>query len=93
MEAHDNISWSAHFATLQDASRRPPAISGLMPSFHDNAHSPALVKHGMDAIAKATEYVNRGKVPVFFVDQTLFAIAKKIPWSWLDVYGDSNIVL
>ena len=86
MEAHDNISWSAHFATLQDASRRPPAISWLMPSFHDNAHSPALVKHGMDAIAKATEYVNRGKVPVLNVDQPLFAIAKKYR-------GLSNIVL
>ena len=88
--AHDNISWSAHFATLQDASRRPPAISGLMPLFHDNAHSLALVKHGMDVIAKATEYVNRGKVPVLTADQPLFAIAKKIPWSWLDVYGDSK---
>ena len=51
---HDHISWSAHFATLQDSSRRPPAISGLMPLFHDNAHSLALVKHGMDVIAKAT---------------------------------------
>ena len=77
MEAHDHISWSAHFATLQDASRRPPAISGLMPLFHNNAHSLALVKHGMDGIAKATECVNRGKVPVLTVDQPLFAIEKK----------------
>ena len=81
MGAHGNISWSAHFATLQDASRRPPAISEIMPLFHDNTHSLALVKHGMVVIAKATEYVNRGKVPVLTVDQPLFAIAKKIPWS------------
>ena len=57
-----------------------------MPLFHDNAHSLALVKHGMDVIAEATEYVNRGKVPVLTVDKPLFAIAKKIMWSWLDVY-------
>ena len=64
-----------------------------MPLFHDNAHSLALVKHGMDVIAKATEHENRGKVPVLTVDQPLFAITKKIPWSWLDVYGDNFCLL
>ena len=91
--ALDKISWSAHFATLQDASRRSPAISGLMPLFRDNAHSLALVKHGMDVIAKATEHVNHQQVSVLTVGQPLFAIAKKIPWSWPDVYGDSKYVL
>ena len=46
--AHDNISRSAHFATSQDPCQRPPAISGLMPLFRDNAHSLyslAMVKH------------------------------------------------
>ena len=58
---------SAHFATLQDASRMPPAISGLMPLFRDKAHSLALVKHGMEVIAKATEHVNHGQVPVLTI--------------------------
>ena len=61
-----------------------------MPLFRDNAHLLALVKHGMDVMAKATEHVNHGQVPVLTVDQPLFAIAKKIPWSWPDVYGDSK---
>ena len=91
--AHDNISWSAHFATLQDYCQRPPAISGLMPLFRDNAHSLALVKHGMDVIAKATEHVNHGQVPVLTVDQPLFAIANKIQWSSPDVYGESKYVV
>ena len=72
--AHDKMS--AHFATLQDASRRPPAISGLMPFFRDNAHSLALVEHGMEVIAKATEHVNHGQVPVVTVDQPFFAIVE-----------------
>ena len=93
MGAHDKISWSAHFATLQDASRMPPAISGLMPLFRYNVHSLALVKHDMDVIAEDTKYVNHGKVPVLTVYQPLFAIAKKIPWSWPDVYGDSKYVV
>ena len=61
-------SFTAHFTTLQDASRSPPAISGLTPLFRDNAHSLALIKHGMDVIAKATEHLNHGKVPVLNVD-------------------------
>ena len=47
----------------------------------------------MDVIAEATKYVNHGKVPVLTVYQPLFAIAKKIPWSWPDVYGDSKYVV
>ena len=66
--AHDKMFWLAHFTTLQDASRSPPAISGLTPLFRDNAHSLALVKHGMDVIATTTEHLNHGKVPVLNVD-------------------------
>ena len=68
--AHDKMS--AHFATLQDASRRPPAHA----IFRDNAHSLALVKYGMEVIAKATEHVNHGQVPVLTVDQPFFAIVE-----------------
>ena len=93
MGDHNNISWSAHFATLQDASRRPPEISELMPLFRDTFSLLALVKHGMGVIAKATECVNHEQVPVLTVDQPLYAIAKKIPWSWPDVYGDSKYVV
>ena len=77
-----NISWSAHFAQLQCSLSRPPAISGLMPLFYENAHSLAMVKHGMEVIIKATEHLNPGQIPVLTVDQPLYAIAKGIQWSW-----------
>ena len=64
-----------------------------MPLFRDDAHSLAMVKHGMDVIAKATEHVNHGQVPVLTVDQPLCAIAKKIQLSWPDVYGESKYVV
>ena len=54
-----NISWSAHFAASQDSYPRPPAISGLMSLFRENAHSLAMVKHGM----YVTEYVHPGLSP------------------------------
>ena len=31
-DGKDNISWSAHFASLQEAVPRPPAISATSPS-------------------------------------------------------------
>ena len=48
-----------------------------MPLFRDNAHSLALVKHGMDVIAKATEHVNHGQVPVLTVDQPLLLLQRR----------------
>ena len=87
-----NISWSAHFAGLQDATH-PPAITGLLPLFHDNAHSLAMVKHGMNVIKEVTEHVNPGQVPVITMDQPLYAIGKKIQWSWPLQYGEDKYVV
>ncbi len=88
----DNVSWSAHFASLQDQVR-PSAITGLMPLFRDCAHSLAMIKHGMDLIARATELVHPGQVPVMTVDQPLYAIAKKVQWTWPNTYGEDKYVV
>ena len=88
-----DISWSAYHASEQAVCRHPPAITGLLPLFRDNAHSLAMVKHGMDLVAKATELVNNGQVPVLTVDQPLYAIAKKIQWSWPETYGSEKYLV
>ena len=90
----DNISWPAHFASLQNATH-PPAITVLLPLFHDNAHSLAMVKHGMNVIQQATEHVNPAQVPVITMDQPLYAIGEKIqcrgPAIWRrKVFGDDG---
>jgi len=82
------ISWSAYFAHLQFAAHHPPAISTLMPLFHDNAHSVAMVKHGMDVIMKATELVIPTQIPVLTLYQQLYTIAKQIQWAWPNIYGE-----
>jgi len=74
----DNISWSAYFAHFQFVVCHLPAISALMPLFRDNTHSVAMVKHGMDAIMKATALVNPAQIPVLTLDQPLYSIAKQI---------------
>ena len=88
----ENISWSAHFANLQQ-DVRPAAITALLPLFSESAHSLAMVKHSMDLIQRATSHVNPGQVPVITLDQPLYAIAKKIQWSWPDTYGDKSYVV
>ena len=72
---------------------RPPAITGLLPLFHDSAHTLAMVKHGMNIVKQATEHVNPGQVPVLTVDQPLYAIAKKIQWTWPIIYGEDKCVV
>ncbi len=93
LDTSDMISWSAFFASMIETDVRPPAITALLPLFRDNAHSLAMVKHGMDLIQKATHHVNPGQIPVLTVDQPLFALAKKIQWTWPDVYGEDKFVV
>ena len=64
-----------------------------MPLFRDNAHSVAMVKHGMDVIMKATEHVNPGQIPVLTLYQPLYTIAKEIQWSWPSMYGEEKYVV
>ena len=52
-----------------------------------------MVKHGMNLIQKATEHVNHGQVPVITVDQPLYAITKKIQWTWPFKYGEGKFVV
>ena len=59
--------------------------------FRDTAHSPAMVKQGMDIIAQTTGHVNSGQIPVLTADQPLYAIAKKnFRWTWPEKYGETQ---
>lgn len=89
MELKRKMSWSAHFASLQEHSPTP-AITALLPLFRDNAHSLAMVKHGMDIVLEATDHVNKEQILVITVDQPLYALAKKIQWSWTVRYGEKK---
>ena len=93
LDQDDNISWSAYFAHLQFAVDHPPAISALMPLFCGNAHSVAMVKHGMDIIMKATDLVNPAQIPLLTLYQSLYTIAKQIQWSWPSIYAEEKYVV
>lgn len=94
LEEKAYISWSAHFASLQTAQvLRPPAITGLLPLFYENAHSIAMIQHSMKVVTEAVHYLNPGQIPILAMDQPLFAIAKQIQWNRQDLYGEDKTVV
>ena len=47
----------------------------------------------MDIIKKATLHVNPNQIPVITLDQPLYAIAKKVQWTWPNDYGETCYVV
>ena len=59
------ISWAAYHASQQVA---PPddsevALISMLPLFHDQAKSVAMIRHSMNIVKTAVEILNPGQVP------------------------------
>ena len=53
-----------------------------------------MIKHSMDIVKRAVQYLNPGQVPVLAADQPLYALAKQIQWTWPNTHGeDSSVVM
>jgi len=70
------VSCSAYHASIQQVVTATCTVVTLMPLFLEYAHSVAMIKHSMNVVKAATEYLNPGQLPVLVMDQPLFAIAK-----------------
>ena len=61
----------------------------MMPMFHEDFKSTAMIKHLMDTIWKAAKcqlHLNKGQPIVFALEQLLHAIVKHIQWQWPEEY-------
>jgi hypothetical protein len=59
--APDIVSWGAYHATVEHKeSDRTPGISSLLPLFHEPSKTPAIIKHAMDIVKKAVNFLNTG---------------------------------
>ena len=47
----------------------------------------------MDVIKDAVSQVNRGQIPVFTVDQSLYTLSKLIQWPWSRTHGEDHFVV
>lgn len=91
-----SISWGAYHAAKQeteDAVDRTPGISSLLPLFHEPSKSPAMIKHAIDVLMNAINFLNPGQIPVVALDQPLFAIGKQIQWKCPLQYGENKLTL
>ena len=59
-----------------------PAVTALLPLFHEKADSTAMITNGIDIIKSKTEYLNPGQIPVMTCDRPIFSKAKFIQWTW-----------
>ena len=89
------ISWAAFHASQQVA---PPedsevALISMLPLFHEQAKSVAMIRHSMNIVKSAVEVLNPGQVPVLACDQPLYAVAKQIQWTWPESYGENRFVI
>ena len=87
------ISWSAYHADAHKAVIPPAAINALLPLFLDNAHSAAMIRHSMDIVKAAVQHLNPGQTPVLAENQPLYALAKKIQWTWPATHGEDQFVI
>ena len=65
----------------------------MLPLFHEDSKSVAMVRHSMDMIKLAVQKLNPAQVPVITLDQPLYAITKKIQWNWPENYGENQFVI
>ena len=93
LQKDNPISWAAHHASLQSPRKDPPAITALLPLFYEHADTPAMIKHGMNIIKQATEFLNPGQIPVMACDCPIFAKAKYIQWTWPTEYSEDKFVV
>ena len=88
------MSWSAYHADCERVTANSTQDKkALLPLFNEEAHSPAMIKHSIDVIRKAVEFLNPGQTTVVAFDQPLFAIAKQIQWQWPDLYGEKCLIV
>lgn len=52
-----------------------------------------MIHHSIDVIKIAVNILNPIQVPVFTLDQPLYALAKQIMCTWPDTHGENDVVI
>ena len=88
------LMWSAYHASqLESAgSTAMKYISALYPLFHKKSASPEMILHGMKLVEKTILFLNPDQIPVLVVNQPLYALPKKLQWTYLESLGENKFV-
>ena len=93
LSKEDTVSWAAYRASKSSLSSHQSALISLLPMFTENAHSLAMIAHAISVIRAAVKHLNPSQIPVFTVDQPLFALAKQIQWTVGGAYDEDHVVV
>ena len=93
LENEEFMSWAAFHASLQSSPVQQLDIVALLPLFLENAHSVAMVRHGMNVVNDVVQHLNPGQTPVIAMDQPLFALAKLLQWNMPGTHGEDRYVV
>ena len=87
------MPWSIFHAKKYISPKAVPHISAMLPIWRDNSKSPATIKHTLDVLGPAIDYLNPEQPMVVGFDQPLYAIAKRLQWYQPDQYGYQKLVI
>lgn len=95
LHVNEMIFWTAYDASHQAVMLEDSilALASLLPLFHEEAKSLAMIRHSMDMVKTAVEILNPGQMPVLTCDQPLYALEKQIQWSWPTIHGENHFVV
>ena len=65
----------------------------MLPLFTEDSKSVAMIMHAMRLIKQSINFLNPGQIPIVALDQPLYAIAKKVQWTWPNEFGDHFVVV
>ena len=89
----DIVAWSTFHASMQDTSADlHTALTQFLPLFYEKAATAAMIKHGMNVLRWATDFLNPGQIPVIAFDAPLYALAKFTQWNWPDTHGEDKFI-
>ena len=70
-----------------------PAESSMLPLFNEKADTPAMIKHTMELAILITEKLAPGQTPVLYLDEPLYAQAKKLQWQHPHLAEDKIVIM
>ena len=95
VEDKNAIAWSAYHASQENPSDdvQPALTTQFLPLFYEKVATATMIKHGMDMLKKATQFLNPGQISVVALDAPLFPIAKLVQWNWPQTHGEEDFVV
>lgn len=84
--------WSAYHANGdREINERHATDVALLPVFHEQAHSAAMMMHSMNTVSSALKFLNPQQTPVLVADQPLYALLKQLQYMHPNTLGDDKL--